>query len=245
MQPEVDPLFFELHTGLLREAPGGTEETLKALALTGLGGAVRVLDIGCGPGAAVVAILGALPEAKAVAVDLHAPFLAEAALRAEKAGVGARLETLKADMGALPFEPGRFDLLWCEGAIYFLGIGQALDLWRPLLAPGGRIAFTDAVWLAEKPGPDVRAFWSGYPGMTDRAGVRATIAAAGWRLLGEFVLPERAWERYYGPLGARCEALAAEHGADHPVLAEARREIGIWREHGRDYGYAFFVAESG
>lgn len=241
----MDPLFFELHKGLPREAPGGTEETLRALAMTGAAGAVRVLDIGSGPGASAVAILGALPEARVSAVDLHAPFLAEARARAAKAGVGARLETVQADMGALPFEPSQFDLLWCEGAIYFLGIERALRLWRPLLAPGGRIAFTDAVWLVPEPHPEARALWAEYPGMTDCDGVRAAVAAAGWRLLGGFVLPEKAWAHYYGPLGARCEALASVHGADHPVLEETRREIAVRRAHGGDYGYAFFVAEPG
>lgn len=239
----IAPLFWELHEGLPRQGPGGTEETLRALALTGLSGPVRVLDIGCGPGAASVALLEALPEAKVVAVDLHAPFLREAEARAEKAGVAARLETVEADMGALPFAPGRFDLLWCEGAAYVIGVGRALAEWRKLLAPGGRLAFSDAVWLTPDPHPEARDFWTAYPDMGDLAGRRDLVGASGWRLIGDFVLQDQAWERYYEPLGARCVALAAEHGADNPVLAEMRREIAIRHAHGGDYGYAFFVAE--
>jgi SAM-dependent methyltransferase len=239
----MDPIFFELYRGLDRAGPGTREDTLRALALTGLGGPLRILDLGAGPGAASLALLAALPEARATALDLHEPFLRHAETRARAAGLAARLGTVAADMARPPFEPDSFDLLWSEGAAYIPGVEAALAAWRPLVAAGGRIAFSEAVWLTDEPHPETRAFWTEYPAMTDIDGTRRRIARAGWRPLGDFVLGEAAWTNYYEPLAARAALLAAEHGADHPVLAEMAQEIAIRRDHAAEYGYAFFVAE--
>jgi SAM-dependent methyltransferase len=245
----MDALFFTLHSGLPHEGPGSRADTLRALAMTELAarheGRLEVLDIGCGPGPASLVLLEALPEARVTAVDAHPPFLAQAEARLAAAGYGERFVAVAGDMAALPFAPGRFDLLWSEGAAYIAGVERALALWRPLLRPGGRLAFTDAVWLVDDPHPEARAVWTEYPEMTDTAGTRARIARAGWRAIGDFVISEAAWENYYGPLEARLAELVPLHGAEAPALAEAAREIALRRAHGGDYGYAFFVAEPG
>lgn len=237
----MDALFFALHSGLDHEAPGSGEDTLRALAMTGVRGRIRILDIGCGPGTASLTLLRALPEAEVTAVDLHAPFLAAAEARAAAVGFASRFRTVEADMAALPFADASFDLLWCEGAAYNMGVPRALAEWRRLLAPEGRLAFTDAVWLTPRPHPRATAFWREYPAMTDIPGVRAWIEAAGWHVLGDFLLPKAAWDAYYDPLEARLVHLQQEHGSDAPALAEAREEIAVRRAHGEDYGYAFFV----
>ena len=175
----MDPLFWELHSGLDHEAPGSAADTRRALALAGTEGPARVLDIASGPGAASLVLLDALPEAQVTATDRHAPFLEAAAARVAAAGHAARFRTVAADMAALPFAPASFDLLWCEGAAYIIGVPAALAAWRPLLAPGGRLAFSEAVWLTDAPAPRAAALFAGYPAMTDVAGVRAWIAAAG------------------------------------------------------------------
>ena len=184
--------------------PGSAADTLRALALCGVSGPVRVLDIGCGPGAAsLVAPRGAAGGDR----DRDRPARAVSRRRRAAGGRGGA-------GGALPHASRRtwrrcrsrrasFDLLWCEGAAYIIGVPQALAAWRGLLAPGGRLAFSDAVWLTETPAPRARAIFEGYAAMTDVAGVRARIAAAGWRLLGDFVLSPAAWQSYYGPLEAR------------------------------------------
>lgn len=238
----MDAGFWELHSGLAHEAPGSRADSLRALALTGLCGRLRVLDIGCGPGAASLALVEALPEAEVTAVDLHAPFIEAARARVARAGHADRFRTVQADMAELPFPAGSFDLLWCEGAAYILGTTAALEAWRPLLAPGGRLAFTDAVWLTERPHPRARRFWTEYPAMTGIDGVRGRIAGAGWRPIADFVLAETAWSNYYAPLADRLERLEAERGPDAPALSATREEIAIRRDHAADYGYAFFVA---
>ena len=129
-----------------------------------LEGPARVLDIASGPGAASLVLLDALPEAQVTATDRHAPFLEAAAARVAAAGHAARFRTVAADMAALPFAPESFDLLWCEGAAYIIGVPAALAAWRPLLAPGGRLAFSEAVWLTDAPAPRARDALRRLPG---------------------------------------------------------------------------------
>lgn len=241
----ADPMaaFFRLHSGLPREAPGGAAETLRALALAAPPPEARIADMGCGPGASATVLLAAAPGAQVTGIDLHAPFVAEAARRAAALGAGARFRGEVADMAAAPIPPASLDLIWAEGSIYALGVVRALELWRPLLAPGGRIAFTEAVWLTEAPPARARDFWAAeHPAMTDLPGLRAAVAAAGFRVLADFVLPETCWDAYYGPLAARCDALAADPGMTAAV-AETRAEIAVWTACRGAYGYAFVVAE--
>ena len=240
----MDPLFWELHSGLAHEAPGSRADTLRALALTGLSGRLRVLDAGSGPGAASLALLEALPEAEVAAVDLHAPFLAAA--RGAGAGGGARRPARAPTRATWPrcrSRRARFDLVWSEGAAYAVGVPRALAAWAPLLAPGGRIAFSEAVWLTASPAPRARALFAEYPAMTDRDGVRALDrrrgAAAARRLpavaggVGGLLPAARGAGRGAGG-GARASTIRC--------VAEHLEEIAVWREHGADYGYGFFVA---
>ena len=240
-----DPMaaFFRLHSGLPREAPGGAAETLCALALAAPPAKARIADMGCGPGASAAVLLAALPGAHVTGIDLHAPFVAEAARRAAALGAADRFAGRVADMAAPPVAPGTLDLIWSEGAVYNLGVARALAAWRPLLAPGGKVAFSDAVWLTAAPPARARAFWAAEcPAMTDLPGLRDAVTGAGFRVLGDFVLPEACWDAYYGPLAARCDALAADP-AMAEAIAETRAEIAVWTECRGAYGYAFVVAE--
>jgi len=137
-----------------------------------------------------------------------------------------------------------FDLLWCEGAAYLMGVAEALRAWRPLLKPGGRLALSEAVSLRPDPPEAVRCCWAeAYPAMGDVAACRRTVGACGYRLLGYFVLPEEAWwSDYYGPKERRIGRLAANYADDavaEAVLAECQAEIDDYRAHADYYGYAF------
>jgi SAM-dependent methyltransferase len=239
----MDAALEALYRGLARAGPGSDADTARALALVDCHGPLRILDIGCGPGAASLALLAALPEASVTATDLSRAFLADAADRAAAAGVAARFRTVEADMAALPFPAASFDILWSEGAAHLIGVPEALAAWRRLLVPGGRLAFSEAVWLSAQPAAAARKVFEGYPAMTDPAGVRQRIRAARWRPIGDFVLSPAAWAGYYEPLEARLAALDPVERAG-PLAAEVRAEIAAWRAHGGDFGYGFFVAEA-
>ncbi|MFI5892222.1 class I SAM-dependent methyltransferase [Actinoplanes sp. NPDC051513] len=80
-------IFWRAHQGLPREAPGSGDTTALLLRLAApLPGRPRIVDVGCGPGAATVR-LAQLPGGHVTGVDLHQPFLDAVAARALAAGV--------------------------------------------------------------------------------------------------------------------------------------------------------------
>lgn len=245
--PRQRAAFFEIHRDLPREGPGDGASTRRALSLARPHAAApRVLDIACGPGEQTLDLAAALPDASIVALDYFPHYLDELHRRATAAGIDDRLQLIRGDMAALDFQPASFDLIWCEGAAYIMGVAEALGAWRRFLRPGGRIALTEAVWLRGDPPERVRRNWTEYPAMVDVAGTRRRFEAAGYELLGDFVLPQEAWwVGYYGPMEARIEEIGRRFDGDPDaalVLAEAREEIDCYRQYPDVFGYAFFVA---
>ncbi|MGG7566347.1 SAM-dependent methyltransferase [Rhodovulum sp. DZ06] len=236
--------FLRLHSGLGREAPGSAAATLRALQIAAPPENARVLELGCGPGAAVEALLGARGDIHVTGLDLHAPYVAEAAKRAEAMGARTRFTGVVADMSAPPLS-GPFETIWCEGAAYAIGVEAALRAWAPLLVPGGCVALSEAVWLTAEPDPRARAVFAEYPGMADLATLRARVVAAGYEPVSAFELGAEEWDNYYLPLAARCDALEDEFSATEEgrhVLDVTREEIAARGAAGRDYGYVFIVA---
>ncbi|MGI5125295.1 class I SAM-dependent methyltransferase [Pseudonocardia sp. CA-107938] len=120
----------------------------------GLRGDERVLDMGCGRGAVLLAAARRLGDGgQAVGVDLwrsvdqsgnaEATTLANA--RAE--GVADRVELRTADMTDLPFPDGSFDLVLSSLAIHNIptpeGRAAAISEAVRVLRPGGRLAVAD------------------------------------------------------------------------------------------------------
>jgi len=246
--PAQRTVFFDVHRDLPREAPGSRASTARALGFISAPASrasTHVLDVGCGPGKQTLDLAELLPNATLVAVDAHQPYLAEVRRRARLAGFAHRIDLCRADMRALPFAPRSFDIIWCEGAAYIMGFRAALEAWSPLLAVGGYLAVTEAVWLRRNPPEPVARNWQDYPAMTDVEGCRRRITDAGLRLIGDFVLePTAWWDDYYVPMAERIAKLAAQHHGDpvaEHVLAACRAEIATYRDYGDYYGYAFFV----
>jgi ubiquinone/menaquinone biosynthesis C-methylase UbiE len=243
--PKTRSIFWDIHSGLAREGPGNRESTARALGMAApLPQNAKVLDIACGPGMQTLDLAELLPDATVCAVDLHEPFVEEANRRAASRGVSDRVSATRADMRSLDFPPGTFDLIWCEGAAYMMGVAQALRSWRSLLKPGGKLALSEAVWLRSDPPEDVRRFWSDYPGMGAVEASRALIRDCGYRLVGHFALPEAAWWEYYEPMGQRLKLLASKYEGDsvaESILRQSAEEIATYQKYSRYYGYAFFV----
>jgi SAM-dependent methyltransferase len=245
--PQVRRIFFDVHRDLPREGPGDYDCTARALALARpLPAQASVLDIACGPGMQTLDLAALLPGARIVALDNHAPFLAEVQRRAVAGGAADRIATVLGDMAALPFPADSFDLLWCEGAAYLLGLARALRTWRSLLRAGGRLALTEAVWLRPDAPESVRRCWAAdYPAMGDVESCRRMVRECGYALLGDFVLPESAWwQPYYMPMQERLAQLAPRYAGDavaEAVLRACREEIEIYREFAAYYGYVFLV----
>jgi SAM-dependent methyltransferase len=243
--PRYWEIFFEVHTGLPREAPGDPDSGLRALALMPeLPPEPLILDLACGPGAAVP-LLAQATGGRVVGLDLHGPFLREMRERAHREGLGSRAVGVQASMEALPFAPGSFDLVWCEGGLYNVGFRRGLEICRAVLRPEGHLAATEAVWLLSEPAEEVRRWWeSEYPGITSVQECIRMIEQTGLVLLGHFTLPASAWWGYYRPIEARLADLREKHAGDPlalELLAEHEVEIDMYRRYGHGYGYEFFV----
>lgn len=233
----MNPAFFTLHRDLPREGPGEPADVAWASDLAGVARDARICDAGCGPGADIAALLAAAPEGRVTAYEQVPHFVSAA--RAAHAG-DARVELRQADMSRLS---GPYDFIWSAGAVYFLGVTQALRGWRPALAAGGAVAFSQIAWRVPDPPEEAQAFWAaGYPDMTDAAGVADQVTAAGFETLGTRWVSDAAWEAYFAPIDARAAMLEREADAAlQAVLAEARAEADIWRRHRAAFGYLLSV----
>jgi len=230
--------FFQLHRDLPREGPGDQVSLDRALTLAQAPSDSRMLDAGCGPGADIEGLLAWCPEGHVLAVDPHAPFVEQARVRH---GGDPRVEPRVGDMRDAK---GPFDLIWCAGALYFLGLEEGLKALGEALAPEGVLAFSHPCWFVDAPSAAAVALWEGEGvNLLDRDGVCAAVSAAGFDVLGVFPLSDEAWEAYYGPMEARIEALAATATADlTAVLEEGRREAAAWRQVREETGYLQVVA---
>jgi predicted O-methyltransferase YrrM len=244
---DVDALFLELYGRLPRAGPGDAASTLRALEVVRRTLDPRlVLDAGCGPGAHTLVLAEALPAARILAVDLLEWMVERTQASIRRAGLTDRVRAEARDMLDCGLAPGTVDLVWCEAAVYSVGVRSALETWRGLLAQDGHVVFSEVIWSGAVRPAAAREFWAReYPAMTDGAGVQAQVEAAGYHLLESFPLPEPAWWRaYYQPLLERVGELRPQH-ADDPdaqaLLDEAVREAELRREHAQAYEYRFFV----
>lgn len=240
-------IFMDVQRGLPRQGPGCDDSTLQALGLCAdLPARPAVLDIGCGPGLQTLVLAKAL-ACSITAVDLQREYLEQLKAGAEAADVADRIDTLGADMSALPVAPESYDLIWAEGSAYIMGFEKAFAAWRRFLKPGGSIAVTELVWLRSDPPAEVAQFFGeAYPAMSEVDSNLARIGERGYEVLGHFTLPDRAWwQHYYTPLEAKLPALREKYAGDTAALGVieiAEREIDLRHRFADCYGYEFFVA---
>jgi SAM-dependent methyltransferase len=246
-QTRFTELFHELYVGLPRQGPGNRACAERALALCGeLPESPRVLDLGCGVGGQTLQ-LAALTSGTIVALDALAPAVERLRAAVAERGLAERVQPMVGDMADPGLPPGSFDLVWSEGALYSIGLEPALRECHRLLRPGGRLAFTDAVWRQAEPPAEVKAgFDADYPGMGWLADDLASLGRCGFALLGHFTLPDAAWwDDFYTPMLARVEEMRRRYHGDEEaaaILDALAREPELHRQHSRFYAYEFFVA---
>ncbi len=124
----------------------------RELDRAGLRGDERLLDLGCGRGAVLIAAARRLPAGRAVGADRwtrdqsgNRPEVTLA--NAAAAGVASRVEVHTADMTALPFPDGSFDVVTSALAIHNIrspaGRYRAVDEAMRVLRPGGQLLIAD------------------------------------------------------------------------------------------------------
>lgn len=238
-------LFFKIYEGLDREGPGSFEMTQRAFAMCGdLPDRPNILEPGCGTGGATMN-LAALGNGTITATDVYQPYLDRVAERATEHGVDDRVTPIKKDMGALDFLPGQFDLIWCEGAAYIMGVDKAMAYWGQFLKDGGCLVYSDAVWLTNDVPDEVRAFWAeGYAAMRTPEENEKSAQTLGYTSLGHFIIDDQCWVDFYADVERRLTAIEPVYGADpdgRAIIDMTRKEIDLYRTHPGMYGYAMHV----
>lgn len=244
--PRFWQIFFEVFESLPRQGPGNRACAARALAFCReLPPAPAVLDLGCGVGGQTLH-LAELTSGSIVALDSHAPSIERLRATVAARGLAERIRPVVGDMASPGLPSASFDLVWSEGALYNIGIENALRICHGLLRPGGYLAFTDAVWRKENPPPEVKAsFELDYPAMARVSDILAVIERAGFALLGHFSLPDEAWwDDFYTPMQQHIEDLRsryADDGESLAVLDQLAQEPAMHRRHSNYFAYEFFV----
>jgi len=244
--PSFWPIFFELYEALPRQGPGNRASAARALALcSDLPPVPAILDLGCGVGMQTLH-LAELTRGAIVAVDNHGPSIERLRAAVKDRGLAERVSPVVGDMAKPGLPSASFDLVWSEGALYNIGIENALHVCRDLLRPGGYVVFTEPVWRKENPPPEVKgSFDLDYPTMGWVADVLAFIDRAGLELIGHFTLPDEAWwDDFYTPMQRRIAELRGTYATDGEALAvlqQLAREPELHRQYADFYAYEFFV----
>lgn len=239
-------IFFEVFENLPRQGPGNRASAAKALAFCrDLPPTPAVLDLGCGVGGQTLH-LAELTSGTIVAVDNHAPNIERLRATIAVRGLANRIRPMVGDMAKPGLPPSSFDLVWSEGALYNIGIKNALRICHGLLRPGGYLAFTDPVWRKENTPPEVKAsFEDDYPTMGRVPDVLAAIERCGFSLIGHFTLPDEAWwDDFYTPMEIRIDELRRKYTYDDDALAildQLAQEPEMHQMYSDYYAYEFFV----
>jgi SAM-dependent methyltransferase len=245
--PRFWEIFFEVYENLPRQGPGNRTCAVRALGFCReLPESPAVLDLGCGVGGQTLQ-LAELTSGSIVAIDSHAPSIERLKAAVAERGLSQRVDALIGDIAGPGLPLGGFDLVWSEGALYNIGLREALGVCHGLLRPGGYLAFTDAVWRKENPPPEVKAgFELDYPTMGWLDDDVAAILDCGFELVGHFTLPDEAWwDDFYRPMERRIAELRVKYAADaeaSAILDQIAEEPEMHRRYSDVYAYEFFVA---
>ncbi|MFJ9030279.1 class I SAM-dependent methyltransferase [Streptomyces sp. NPDC102274] len=104
----------------------------------------HIVDLGCGTGAGIFALLARFPEAEVTAVDASAGHLHRLREKAEALGVADRVRTVPADLDADWPDLGRPELVWASASMHHMADpGRTLRRAHDLLSPGGLFAVVE------------------------------------------------------------------------------------------------------
>jgi SAM-dependent methyltransferase len=242
----LEELFYKIFESLPRQGPGDTKSLQKAYKkLEDLPACPSILDVGCGTGGQTLE-LASISGGHITAVDNHGPFIEILKKNTAQSGYKNRIIALVQDMKTMDFEKENFDLIWCEGAAYFMGIGNALSAWKKFLRPGGYVVISELVWLKKEAPNEVRDFFQNeYPEMKYYSHFFSVIKNAGYKKIAYFALPGRSWwDDYYLHIIKTIEKISPFYSGDEgakEVFDIFFREIDIHRKYSKFYGYGFYI----
>jgi len=242
-------LLLDLHKPQNRQGPGGDRETLKAIDLAGLEQQtpLKIADLGCGTGASSLILASSL-RADITAVDFLQGFLDELEVRAKSKGLADKISPLCCSMDDLPFSEQDYDVIWSEGAVYNIGFERGIQIWNPILKPGGVLVLSEITWTTRSRPLELQDYWEAAYGQIDLASVKlGLLEANGYSPIGYFTLPESCWlENYYYPLQANFENFLQQHQHSpeaQEIIAAEKQEFEMYQRYKSYYNYGVYIAK--
>jgi cyclopropane fatty-acyl-phospholipid synthase-like methyltransferase len=239
---------YELFESLPRGGPGDSESTRRAYeSIPKPPKTPSILDIGCGPGEQTIE-LAKITDGKIIALDNHKPFLDQLMKTAKEEGVAEKIVPKNISMHKMDFEETTFDIIWSEGALYFMGFQNGLKRCHGLLKKDGYLAVTEIAYLTpDPPEPLVQYFETEYPDIRFIEENIKLIQKERFRLLSHFTLPKSSWIlHYYQPMERELARLSAKYEGNEVALdafAAMKYEIDIYKKYSDSYGYEFYVMQ--
>lgn len=240
--------FYELFRGLPRGGPGDNKSTSKAFGyLKNLPDELIILDIGCGHGMQTLE-LARISKAKIIAIDIHQPFLDILRKKAIEEGFDKRIITSNQSMLDMNFKNNMFDIIWSEGALYFMGFQNGLKRCNQILKNNGYLVVTEAVLLLPNLPKELKQFWDeGYPDIKNIKSNITLIRNEGFKIISHFTLPKSSWiDSFYSPMEKRIKELEKKYYNNKIALQtfeECKKEINMYTKYSDYYGYEFFIMQ--
>jgi len=239
---------YELCEALPRSGPGDNEFTRRAFnSIPQPQKHPFILDLGCGQGMQTIE-LAKISDGKIIALDNHQGFLDILMGQAKKQRLEEKIIPQNMSMLDMNFEEETFDIIWSEGALYFMGFQNGLKRCHQLLKDKGYLAVTELVYtVSDLPCAVVEYFGTEYPDIKNIAEKIETIKKEGFSLISNFTLPESAWlDNYYIPIENELSRLNKKYQGNEVALSVFegfKHEVDFYRKYSKFYGYEFFVMQ--
>ena len=240
--------FYELFEALPRGGPGDNRSTRRAFnAIPKLPEQPLILDIGCGPGVQTIE-LARISKGTIIALDNHQAFLDKLMKKAKEKELLDHIVPKNRSMLDMDFEENTFDIIWSEGALYFMGFQNGLRRCHQLLRDDGYLAATEIVYLVSNPpAPLIQYFQREYPDIKVVKDKIDLIQKEKYHLISNFTLPKSSWlDSFYLPMEEKLTRLYKKYEGNEIALGvfeEMKNEIELYRQFSDFYGYEFFIMQ--